>query len=391
MRKFRILLPYLGRWDQPSKSRFHQIAERLARNGCVVHVIQAPPLESEEITFQQRNIELHQHIKLHTIKLNKRIWTHARLGKILRKGYYGFGVTRMVKRLIREFSIDALWLYNLPHYPLFKIRNCIIIFDYVDDYIAMLRTEAKLLNSTITELIAEAFLKDLLRRSDIIFCVSEILHHHVTELIGESKSLILPNGVDAGVFSSTDSKNSDPVSISQENATVGFVGAFEYFIDFDMIFEAARRLPRVRFLLVGGGRQYEYLKKVKECEKLNNIHFTGFVDSEEVPQYISKMDICLHSFKRTRVSHAACPMKLFEYLALGKPVITSTLEEVTNIDEGFLYYADTAKELVEQIKGILRCYQKAVEKTSKAKPIIVKKYNWDLIAEQFADTVEVHL
>jgi len=84
-------------------------------------------------------------------------------------------------------------------------------------------------------------------------------------------------------------------------------------------------------------------------------------------------------------------MKLFEYLALGKPVITSTLEEIKNIDEDFLYYADTAEELVDRIKWILRCYQEAVEKTSKAKPIIVRKYNWDIIAEQFANTIEAHL
>ena len=388
MRKFRILLPYLGRWDQPSRSRFHQIAERLARNGCIVHVIQAPPLESEEIIFQQRNIELHQNIKLHTIELNRRIWSHARLGKILRKGYYGLAVTQMVKRLIREFSIDVLWLYNLPHYPLSKIRNCIIIFDYADDYISMLKTEVKFLNNTITELIARAFLKGLLRRSDIIFCVSKILYDHVGALVGEGKSLILPNGVDLDVFSFPDSDHSDLGSIPQEKATIGFVGAFEYFIDFDMIFEAARRLPKVQFLLVGAGRQYEYLRKVKECEKLNNIHFTGFVGNEEVPQYISRMDVCLNSFKRTRVSHAACSMKLFEYLALGKPVITSTLEEVTNIDEGFLYYADTPEQLVGQIEWILEHYKEALEKTCKVKPIITQRYNWDIIAGRFVNAIE---
>ena len=391
MRKFTILLPYLGRWNQQSKSRFHQIAERLARNGCVVHVIQAPTLKSEEITFKERNIDFHSNIRLHTIKLNRRIWENVKLGKVVKKGYYGLAVIQMVRRLIREFSIDVLWLYNLPHYPLSKIDDCIIVFDYVDDYTAMLKTEAKFLNNIITELIAKAFLRNLLRRSDIVFSVSKVLCDHVTELIGEKKGFVLPNGVNLHLFSLADSSPSGPRSIPQEKAAVGFVGAFEYFIDFDMIFEVARRLSKVQFLLVGGGREYKRLVKLKKSENLNNIHFTGVVANEEVPQCISRMDICLNCFKQTRVSHAACPMKLFEYLALGKPVITSSPEEVKNIDEGFLYYANTAEELVGQIKWILENYQEAIEKASKAKPIITKKYNWDVITRQFANAIEAHL
>ena len=391
MRKFKILLPYLARWNQPSKSRFHQIADRLAKNGCIVHVIQAPTLKSEEITFRERNINFHNNIKLHTIKLNRRIWENAKIGKVIKKGYYGLAVIQMVKRLIREFSIDVLWLYNLPHYPLSKIDGCLILFDYVDDYLAMLNMEAKFSNNRVVELIEKAFLRKLLRRADIVFSVSKVLYDHVKEVVGEKKGLILPNGVDLSLFSLTDSSFSGPRSIPQEKATVGFSGAFEYFIDFDMIFEVAGRLPKVQFVLVGGGREYQRLVKLKKSENLNNIHFTGLVASKEVPQHVSRMDICLNSFKQTRVSHAACSMKLFEYLALGKPVITSTMEEVKNVDQGFLYYADTAEELVDRIRWILRCYQEAVEKTSKAKPLIVRKYNWDIIAEQFANTIEAHL
>ena len=391
MRKFTILLPYLNRWNQPSKSRMHQITDRLAKNGCIVHVIQAPSLKSDEITFRERNIDFHKNIKLHTIKLNQRFWHSVRVGKVVRKGYYGFAVTPMVRRLIREFSVDVLWLYSLPHYPLSKIDDCIIVFDYLDDDIAMLNTEAKFLDNRITELIEKAFLRKLLRRADIVFSVSKVLYDHVSELVREKKGLILPNGVDLRLFSLRDSSLSGPRTIPEEKATVGFTGAFEYFIDFDVILEAARHLSKVQFLLVGGGREYNRLVKSKESKDLNNIHFAGVVASEEVPQYISRMDICLNSFKQIRVSHAVCPMKLFEYLALGKPVITSTLEEVKNIDEGFLYYADTAEELVDRIKWILGNYQEAIEKASKAKPIIVKKYNWDIIAEQFANTIETHL
>ncbi len=391
MKKFRILLPYLARWNHPSKSRFHQIADRLARNGYDVHVIQTPSLESEEITFRERNVNLHSNIKLHTIKFNRRIWENARIGKVIKKGYYGLAVVPMVKRLIREFSIDVLWLYNLPHYPLSRIDDCLVVFDYADDYLAMLNTEAKFSNNRVVELIEKAVLKKLLRRADIVFSVSKVLHDRVEEFVGEKDALVLPNGVDLDLFSLTDSSLPGPQSIPEEKATVGFAGAFEYFINFDMIFEAARRLPKVQFVLVGGGREYKRLVRLEKSKNLNNIHFEGLVNSEDVPDRISRMDICLNSFKRIGVSHAACSMKLFEYLALGKPVITSTLEEVKNIDQGFLYYADTAEELVDQITGILRGYQEAVEKASKAKSIIVKKYDWNIIADEFANRIEAHL
>jgi glycosyltransferase involved in cell wall biosynthesis len=72
---------------------------------------------------------------------------------------------------------------------------------------------------------------------------------------------------------------------------------------------------------------------------------------------------------------------LFEYLSLKKPVISTRLDETKNIDEGFLFYADTADELEQAILHILSHQDTVCRYTEKGYGIIRSKYAWDVIVE----------
>lgn len=383
-----ILLPYMSRWNSLHKSRFHQIAEGLAKRDFEIHIIEAPATESTEITFRTREVDTPDGIILHEAELNQRLWHNKFANKVIQKGYYGLGVREQVNRLIETHSVDLLWIYNLPHYFLAQTNDVPVVFDYVDDYVAMLESELPMPNNRTFNRVAYHFFKHILRESDLVFSISYELEQKVEHLVGEeTPCVVLPNGVDDDVFPVTSSVEMPTLHTPP---TVGFVGSFEYFIDFNMILDAAEALPEIRFLLVGDGREYEWIEQEKERRELDNVELTGLVESQDVPAYIQQMDICLNTFKRVPVAHSAVPLKLFEYLSMNRPVISSRLHEVQTLDTGYLYYADTGAELVAQIQTMLDNYPSAIERTAPAKQAVEQTYNWDVIAETFARSLHEH-
>lgn len=382
-----LLLPYLGRWNQFRKSRFHQIAERLVDRGFEVHVLQTPATESEEVLFRERDISPPDGLYLHEADLSNLIWNSRWMNKVLQKGYHGFGTLSQVQRLIETHDIDALWLYNLPHYLLALTADIPVVFDYVDDYIAMLNSELTILDHPVIERIEHAFFSQILNNADLVFSISHELQKTVRQLAPSTPCEILPNGVDDQIFPVTTDIDRPTL---HDPVTVGFVGSFEYFIDFDLILQAANRLPDVKFLLVGDGREFDYVEQLVDEWGIDNVELPGLVDSEAVPGYIEQMDICLNTFKRVSVAHSAVPLKLFEYLSMGRPVVSTSIREVQNIDSGYLYYADTPDALAETIENLTEEYESAVDRTLKAKESVENEYNWDVIADKFIDGLRIH-
>lgn len=103
---------------------------------------------------------------------------------------------------------------------------------------------------------------------------------------------------------------------------------------------------------------------------------------------IYKSPSLLNIFKKIPISYGASPIKLFEYVAMRRLVISTRLREVENIDDGFLYYVDTAEELVKEIQNILKDKNKLIDKLKKGYNTINEYYNWDKIAAELLGIVE---
>jgi glycosyltransferase involved in cell wall biosynthesis len=221
----------------------------------------------------------------------------------------------------------------------------------------------------------------MMKKADMVLSVSYELAKN-----GPVSMKVLPNGVENSAIDST-SENTPCTIKANRQPVVGFIGSFEYFIDFKTILGAARLCPEVLFLLVGTGRDFEYVRNMVVNLGLSNVKLTGGVPHDEVFAYIRVMDICMNIFKPLQVSHRACPIKLFEYLSQKKPVISTRLSELAHIDDGWLYYADTASELAATIQEILNGYDAALKKAEKAYNMVRGKYTWEKIAQSFLDYV----
>jgi glycosyltransferase involved in cell wall biosynthesis len=379
-----FLFPYMARWKAVNWSRYHQIFTRLAEMGHQVYILQPPSSNMQETGFQEIEIETPKNLHLIDVELNLFLWNcRLPLNKLIKKGYYSLACRKAVRKIIQQYGIDVLFLYNIPQLPLMDGNSCVKVFDFADDYIAMLKHELGFLNNGCILKLAQSALDKMIKKSDLTLVVSSVLAETIKGRGGNIK--VVPNGA-ALEFSTLENKTAG--NLEYKKPVIGFVGSFEYFIDFDLILAIAERLPAMTFLLVGGGRDLGAVKNKALEKNLENIIFTGPVAHGRIANYINKMDVCLNVFKDMAVSHAACPIKLLEYLLMKKPVISNRLKEVLLIDTGFIFYADTVEEFIAQINLALTNKTLASERASKGYDIVTKEYSWDNITFQLLNLIE---
>ena len=144
--------------------------------------------------------------------------------------------------------------------------------------------------------------------------------------------LLAPNGVDLEQY-----RNLPRPEVARkklglpEGYTAGYTGHLYAGRGIGFILELARRLPKIHFLIVGG-RPEDVVERKEQAGGLPNVHFTGFVPNMLVPLYQAACDLFLmpHGRKVSGSSGAdiaqfANPLKMFEYLACGRPLLTSRL------------------------------------------------------------------
>jgi glycosyltransferase involved in cell wall biosynthesis len=161
---------------------------------------------------------------------------------------------------------------------------------------------------------------ELLRASDRVAVVSDRLHRDIAARIGPERVFLVPNGVPE--HWTRDSFDPAPPEAVRKmpRPVAGFVGALFEWVDLDLLVKVARRLPHVTQMLVGPTRRGISLAALDACA---NVRRYPAQPHEDVPRWIQACDACLIPFRRDLVSQCADPIKLYEYLALGKPVIST--------------------------------------------------------------------
>ena len=379
----KILFPYLARWHSANRSRYHQLLTHIARLGHDVHVLKAPPMALDDIssrdvgsTSTTEPASLHIN-ELQTSPWLRSFWATSIPGtKGVKKGMLSLTSADEIRRYVDRTGIDVLLLYNLTQTVLLDVQ-CHCHFDLADDLTAMMRLEHPLLSRIGGASAARSAQDRLLNRSDSVTTASRVLSSQIG-----CPHMLLPNGADLDELDRVDgsawrSRGAGP--------TVGFVGAFEYWVDFDLVLDVAARLPRVTFLLVGGGRRWRDIGESIGTRGLTNIHLTGPAAYREAMSYVAGMDVCLLPFTRDAVSDGSCPLKLFEYAALRKPVVSTRTREVEEIGQGWIAFADDASSASAAIEHFLTNPAAASEASEMGRRVVESNYNWKALSVQFID------
>ncbi|MCF7797003.1 MAG: glycosyltransferase [Lentisphaeria bacterium] len=191
---------------------------------------------------------------------------------------------------------------------------------------------------------------ELIRKTDLVYSVSQTLLSHYK--IPTEKVNLIANGVDVSLF---DRDNLPEDSIPEDlrglpKPIIGFSGSLGKWINTDLILQTAHAFPRASIVMIGLN---EKNPGVDELLRQENIHFLGMKQRGEVPHYINAFDVCLMPFARSEVGEGLLPLKLFEYLAMGKPIV-ATSSPTLILFADILYLAENDTEFIQQVGEALK-------------------------------------
>jgi glycosyltransferase involved in cell wall biosynthesis len=209
------------------------------------------------------------------------------------------------------------------------------------------------------------------------------------EKVNPNKIYIIPNAVNIKRFYPRDKTECrQKLKLSEDYFYFCFVGNLAKWQGLDYAITALAQLlkedrnQRIKLIIVGDGPEKEKLIKLANKLQVNyNIIFLGSVNYKEIPYIINACDVCIAPFTSWRNKELGIsPLKLYEYLACGKPVITSKLpgtEIVSELDAGILVEAENIEKLKEAYKEVLKRLHHYNEKRNIIHEEIAKNHSWD--------------
>lgn len=260
-----------------------------------------------------------------------------------------------IKRQITEFKPEVIISFGILNAYLgmkqAKKHHIPFVYYLIDHLHTLLPNKLK-------KKTAKQFEKQTIRSSDRIFVINQGLKDYAVEMDGDvDKISVIPAGVDFEKFNPQTDGSSirEKYGINKNDILLFFMG---WIYDFSGMKEVAESLSNndnenIKLMIVGEGDLYKPLSKMKSENNLNEkLILTGKIPFEEVPKHIASADICLLPAYKNEIMMNIVPIKIYEYMAMGKPVIATNLpglkKEFGN-NNGIIYIENPEQTLEKAI------------------------------------------
>ncbi len=225
---------------------------------------------------------------------------------------------------------------------------------------------------------ARRIAKQVFGEASLISAVSEEVAKYVKLTQANARVAISPNGVNLERFS----PHTLPTLVSEpETFTVGFVGTLKPWHGLDTLITAFEQLndPQMRLLIVGDGPERNRLETLLSPKVRNQVRFTGSVSPEAIPGLLTSMDVAVAPYPALERFYFS-PLKLYEYMAAGLPVVASRIGQIAQIikheQNGLLYEAGDTNALAQHLKR-LKHQSKLRAELSMAARNSAESHSWD--------------
>ncbi len=187
----------------------------------------------------------------------------------------------------------------------------------------------------------------LARLADLVVTTSQRLREEKKEL--NQNCLLIRNAADFAHFAAFFGQV--PLSLQGlAKPVIGYFGAISEWFDGELIEYLAQKRPGYSFVLIGS----TYGADIQNLAGLPNVYLFGELPYQKLPGYLHTFDVCLIPFKVNPLTEATDPVKFYEYLSAGKPVVSVPLPELLPYQaEGLVYLAGTAEGFLEAIEAAL--------------------------------------
>ena len=194
--------------------------------------------------------------------------------------------------------------------------------------------------------------RELLDLSDAVFVTARQLEEHVHSVRPDVPLHRIANGVDYDWFQER-VRQGDTMSdlANVRRPIIGYAGILRSWMDYDLIGMVADTFTHASVVFVG---PLDYAYRIESLRSRANIFWLGRKEYRDVPCYINAFDVCVIPFLAGKIAQTTNPVKLYEYFALGKPVVSSWLAELEPYrDDGLVYMGATREEFLAGVRAAL--------------------------------------
>ncbi len=288
----------------------------------------------------------------------------------------------VVRRVIRQVKGPVvLWLYDAASSELVgACGETAAVYDCVDDHIEVAGDDQR-----VRALLTAADNRAA-RTSTVVITTTRTLYdrHRATN----PRTHLVPNVGDYEHFAPAASRDiaADEVS-ALTGPVLGFTGnVAAWKVDFDLLTEVARRRPSWTLVLVGPTRS-DTLDDLSRLSSLPNVHYLGSKPYERVPEYVAGFDVGLCPYLWNAAMRSGFPLKLYEYLAAGKPVVASGNPDVAGMEPD-VRVVRGADEFVSAVEDVLALDDDA----DRARRMTLAAANtWETRTRQMLDLVQPYV
>lgn len=205
----------------------------------------------------------------------------------------------------------------------FLDRGFKIIYEFIDEL------SDDIAGFKLTDDIKDSHMRMLEDSKNIyVITTADKLYNEAKQIRGQKRLALIENGVELGHFSNVN-LNYIPEQIknvvNSNKKIIGYFGALAKWFDYELITKISNRFKDINILLIG----VDYDKSIVNSGILNlpNVYYVGTVEYNNLPHYSKFFNISVIPFVINNITKSTSPVKLFEYMDLGKPIVTTNLPE----------------------------------------------------------------
>ncbi len=378
--KINVLLFWFVGFDLGEGRTYQKVAEHLAKMPGVARVVIIfPPEKMKEETYAKPLTIRRISKKLSIIRENEpvlpllrspyrlRIWINTMIRKNTLKNYLRFLGFR------RHNTI--LWLF--PPHPYLeeisrRVPHSLLVAHIVDNFE---KSDDKWLKKY-----AASQYPRIQQKADMIITGSQF--NQALFSAGRKDCYLFENAVDE-IFIGEPSRL--PHLEEGSGPKLGYVGTLSERTDISLLKYLAEKKPEWSILLAG--HQHVRDNEIARLFELPNVEYYGHIPYEEVPRFLRALDVCMITHKNTEYCQSMSPLKLFQYMASGRPIVATSVDGLDSLKE-YISVARTYEEFIQRIELILKT--DTIQK-SKARIDMARGETWERRICAMFERVKEHM
>lgn len=381
------------------QNRIYELAVRLKNNGAQVTILTAMPNYPQMEIYEGYKRKFFSSEEMDGMTIFRSfIFVSKRKSVLFRLlNYFSFVFSSLLYGLfVPKFDIvicesPPLFL-GITAYILKIVRRSKLIFNVSDLWPESAEKLGIISNRFFLDL-STRLEEFLYRKSDLITGQTQGIVKNIKDRFPSKDVYWLPNGVDVGFYKPEKVMSSwrENNGFKKDDFICFYAGIIGYAQGLEVILSAAeslRHIDEIKFVFVGSGPCKEELVQVKDSKQLNNIFFFVTQPKSAMPPIIKSMDVSIIPLRKLDLFKGAIPSKIFESLAMGKPILLGVEGEANSlfITEGKAGIAFEPENSLELKESILKLYQdKALceELGQNGRNYVESYFERNIIAEKF--------